>query len=54
MKVPFAPGRTDATQEWTDVESFSVLEPTADGFINYLRSGHQTPAEDLFRIGRSC
>ena len=48
VKVPFAPGRTDATQEWTDVESFSVLEPTADGFINYLRSGHQTPAEDLF------
>jgi catalase-peroxidase len=48
VKVAFAPGRTDATQEWTDVESFSVLEPTADGFINYLRSGHQTPAEDLF------
>jgi catalase-peroxidase len=48
VKVPFAPGRTDTTQEWTDVESFSVLEPTADGFINYLRSGHQIPAEDLF------
>jgi catalase-peroxidase len=48
VKVPFAPGRTDATQEWTDVESFSVLEPTADGFINYLCSGHQIPAEDLF------
>jgi catalase-peroxidase len=47
VKVPFTPGRTDASQEWTDVESFAVLEPTADGFINYLRKGHQRMAEDL-------
>ena len=47
VKVPFSPGRTDASQEWTDVESFAVLEPTADGFINYLRNGHQIPAEEL-------
>jgi catalase-peroxidase len=44
VSVPFAPGRTDATQEQTDVESFAVLEPTADGFRNYLRSPHP-PAE---------
>ncbi|MGH7839906.1 MAG: peroxidase family protein, partial [Candidatus Binataceae bacterium] len=47
VKVPFSPGRTDAAQEWTDVESFAVLEPTADGFRNYLRSEHQIPAEEL-------
>jgi catalase-peroxidase len=47
VKVPFSPGRTDASQEWTDVESFKVLEPIADGFINYLRNGHQTIAEHL-------
>jgi catalase-peroxidase len=47
VKVPFSPGRTDATQEWTDAESFTVLEPTADGFINYLRNGHQRPADSL-------
>ncbi len=47
VKVPFSPGRTDASQEWTDVESFAVLEPTADGFINYLRNGHQRLPEAL-------
>ncbi len=47
VKIPFSPGRTDASQEWTDVESFAVLEPAADGFINYLRNGQQIPAEEL-------
>jgi catalase-peroxidase len=47
VQVPFAPGRTDATQEQTDDHSFAVLEPTADGFRNYLRDGHTRTAEDL-------
>ena len=47
VEVPFTPGRTDASQEQTDVESFAVLEPTADGFRNYLGKGHQLPAEAL-------
>jgi catalase-peroxidase len=47
VEVPFAPGRTDASQEQTDVDSFAVLEPTADGFRNYLRDGHGIPAEEL-------
>ena len=47
VKVPFTPGRTDATQEQTDVHSFAVLEPTADGFRNYLRKGHRLSAEEL-------
>ena len=46
-KVPFSPGRTDASQEQTDVHSFAVLEPLADGFRNYVRKGQQTPAEQL-------
>ncbi len=47
VQVPFTPGRTDASQEQTDVESFAVLEPTADGFRNYLAPGHESPAEAL-------
>ncbi len=47
IAVPFSPGRTDAVQEQTDVESFAVLEPTADGFRNYLGNGHARPAEAL-------
>jgi catalase-peroxidase len=45
VTVPFTPGRTDASQEQTDVESFAVLEPVADGFRNYVRSGDKMPAE---------
>ena len=47
VHVPFSPGRSDATQEQTDPESFAVLEPTADGFRNYLQKGHTLPAEHL-------
>ncbi len=47
VQIPFAPGRTDALQEQTDVDSFAVLEPTADGFRNYIASGHQRAAEEL-------
>ena len=47
VKIPFSPGRTDASQEQTDVYSFAVLEPVADGFRNYFRSGQQSPAEEL-------
>ncbi|HZB43041.1 MAG TPA: catalase/peroxidase HPI [Ilumatobacter sp.] len=45
VTVPFAPGRTDASQEQTDVETFSVLEPTGDGFRNYFQSGDKLPPE---------
>jgi catalase-peroxidase len=47
VQVPFTPGRTDASQEMTDVESFAVLEPTADGFRNFLRKGNLRPAAEL-------
>jgi catalase-peroxidase len=47
VTVPFEPGRTDASQEKTDVEAFEVLEPDADGFRNYLRPGEKLPAETL-------
>ena len=46
-KVPFTGGRGDATQEWTDVESFDVMEPVADGFRNYLKTKHSVPTEEL-------
>ena len=47
VAVPFTPGRTDATQEQTDAESFAVLEPTADGFRNYLKTKYSLSAEEL-------
>jgi catalase-peroxidase len=47
ITVPFSPGRTDTSQEQTDVESFAVLEPGFDGFRNYLRAGEKLPAEEL-------
>ncbi|MBI2910584.1 MAG: catalase/peroxidase HPI, partial [Chloroflexi bacterium] len=53
VQVPFTAGRTDASQGWTDVESFAVLEPTADGFRNYLRAGHRKSAEELL-VDRAC
>ncbi len=45
--VPFTPGRTDATQEQTDVDAYAVLEPVADGFRNYLKTEYSVPAEEL-------
>ncbi len=47
VKVPFTPGRADTTQELTDVESFSILEPAADGFRNYFKPRHKVTAEEL-------
>jgi catalase-peroxidase len=47
VKIPFSPGRTDASQDQTDVQSFAVLEPKADGFRNYFSNGQQRPAEEM-------
>ena len=47
VKVPFTPGRADTTQELTDVESFAILEPAADGFRNYFTPMHATSAEEM-------
>jgi catalase-peroxidase len=47
VQIPFSPGRTDATQEQTDVHSFAPLEPLADGFRNYVKNGSKIPAEEL-------
>jgi catalase-peroxidase len=47
VKVPFTPGRADASQEQTDVESFAVLEPNADGFRNYMKAKHRVSAEEM-------
>jgi catalase-peroxidase len=47
VKVPFSPGRTDASQKQTDVHSFAVLEPAADGFRNYVWNGQQRPVEEM-------
>jgi len=47
VTVPFTPGRTDATQDQTDVESFAALEPVADGFRNYVQQGHEDAAAEL-------
>ena len=47
VKVPFSPGRTDASQEQTDVHSFAVMEPTSDGFRNYVRKGQEGAAAEL-------
>jgi catalase-peroxidase len=53
VEVPFTPGRTDATQETTDIEAMKVLEPTFDGFRNYIGKGHEQHAEELL-IERAC
>ena len=54
MTVPFTPGRTDASQEQTDVASFAVLEPAADGFRNYLKAGNPVRPRSSWSIGRNC
>jgi catalase-peroxidase len=54
VTVPFTPGRTDASQEQTDAESFAVLEPKADGFRNYLKTKYTVSARSCWWIGRNC
>ena len=53
VRVPFSPGRTDASQEQTDADSFAVLEPTADGFRNFRGNGHRRSAVELL-VDRAC
>jgi catalase-peroxidase len=52
--VPFNPGRNDALQEQTDVESFAVLEPVADGFRNYLKTKYAVSSEELLVDRAQC
>ena len=55
IEVPFTPGRMDASQEQTDVESYDVLEPAADGFRNFLKARYTSAAEELLdSTGRNC
>ena len=54
LKIPFSPGRADASQEQADVHSFAVMEPVADGFRNYLRAGQSLSAEELLVDRASC
>ena len=53
VQVPFTPGRTDASQEQTDVDSFAVLEPKVDGFRNYMSGEHRDRPRKCWSIGRS-
>jgi catalase-peroxidase len=54
VEVPFTPGRMDATQAQTDVDSFAVLEPAADGFRNYVHQGLEDMAAELLLDKRNC
>ena len=54
VTVPFSPGRTDASQDQTDVESFAVLEPVGDGFRNYVRAGRSSRPSTCWSSGRTC